>query len=146
MMATTAERVRLERVQTATRQVEDSLDPVRAAVHRISDAKKGFILWQGIGILVAAYALFCHGCHGDKDNELFASRGPSGPIASNACRDSRHTKPKRKRGPCLRIEEPWLSPTAGIRRTIKLDQNRGTSMGIGLANRPMFGSEDWVFS
>jgi hypothetical protein len=27
-------------------------------------------------LLLGGYLLFCHGCHGDEDNELFA-RGPS---------------------------------------------------------------------
>jgi len=31
-------------------------------------------LFLGGFLLLAGYALFCHGCHGDEDNELFASR------------------------------------------------------------------------
>jgi hypothetical protein len=29
-------------------------------------------VWVALA-LVAGYLLFCHGCHGDEDNELFAS-------------------------------------------------------------------------
>jgi hypothetical protein len=32
--------------------------------------------------LLAGYLLFCHGCHGDEDNELFVRRGAfSEPVA-----------------------------------------------------------------
>jgi hypothetical protein len=30
-------------------------------------------------LLVAGYLLFCHGCHGDEDDELFALEHRSGP-------------------------------------------------------------------
>ncbi len=32
-------------------------------------------LWTALALL-AGYLLFCHGCHGDEDNELFAGRSP----------------------------------------------------------------------
>src|ERR1700736_6652961 len=32
--------------------------------------------WKGLAALwlLAGYALFCHGCHGDEDNELYSGR------------------------------------------------------------------------
>jgi hypothetical protein len=35
-------------------------------------------LWPVL-LLLAGYALFCHGCHGDEDNELFVQAGPTAP-------------------------------------------------------------------
>ncbi len=35
-------------------------------------------LWPVV-LLLAGYALFCHGCHGDEDNELFVRAGPAAP-------------------------------------------------------------------
>src|SRR5581483_1870884 len=36
-----------------------------------------FSLRVGASMAIAAYLLFCHGCHGDEDNELFANTGQS---------------------------------------------------------------------
>jgi len=33
---------------------------------------RSWVRWLGLALL-AGYLLFCHGCHGDEDNELFAS-------------------------------------------------------------------------
>ena len=33
-------------------------------------------LWPVV-LLLAGYALFCHGCHGDEDNELLVQAGPA---------------------------------------------------------------------
>ena len=38
-------------------------------------------LWVALALL-AGYLLFCHGCHGDEDNELFAPLVRSRPAAS----------------------------------------------------------------
>ena len=35
--------------------------------------KKPTVSWRfGLALLLAGYLLFAHGCHGDKDNELFS--------------------------------------------------------------------------
>jgi hypothetical protein len=40
-----------------------------------NDAAKWF-RWLALALL-GGYLLFCHGCHGDEDDELFAGRGVS---------------------------------------------------------------------
>jgi hypothetical protein len=42
-----------------------------------------WVRWAGLALL-AAYLLFCHGCHGDEDNELLASRGLEPPSARSS--------------------------------------------------------------
>lgn len=43
--------------------------------------RKGKTPWLFLAgfLLLAGYALFCHGCHGDEDNELFASGSATPP-------------------------------------------------------------------
>ena len=39
-----------------------------------STRSAGRMRWLPL-VLLGGYLLFCHGCHGDEDNELFASAG-----------------------------------------------------------------------
>jgi hypothetical protein len=74
-------------------------------------AGRGWIRWLILALL-GGYLLFCHGCHGDEDDELFAVRGISGvaflPRSPSGFR--------RISGPCLAIEQ-------GDKKT---DQNAST--------------------
>jgi hypothetical protein len=99
--------IRLERLQTATRRREATEESIPFA--RSGDAKERFIVRRGVAILIAAYALFCHGCHGDEDNELFASGRPSGPIAASATSQQSFRIPV----PQVRYSEPVLSSEPG---------------------------------
>jgi hypothetical protein len=42
-----------------------------APPEEIAPAPRRRVVWVALALL-AGYLLFCHGCHGDEDNELFA--------------------------------------------------------------------------
>jgi len=44
--------------------------PIRSRQPEKSPSPRRRWLWVGLALL-AGYLLFCHGCHGDEDNELF---------------------------------------------------------------------------
>ncbi len=73
----------------------------------------------GIFLLLVGYALFCHGCHGDEDNELFALLNPRTAVRT------------RQAG---RPATPSALPAGRVfPRVDHSGQNRGTAMGMGRA-------------
>jgi hypothetical protein len=48
--------------------------PVRRPAEETTPAPRRRRAWVALALL-AGYLLFCHGCHGDEDNELFARLG-----------------------------------------------------------------------
>ena len=51
---------------------------------RCSSLKRRGWLYGLLVLLLAGYLLFCHGCHGDEDTELFAPTGAAPPSAAAA--------------------------------------------------------------
>ena len=58
----------------------EALDPPAAKRKRValsdSGKRRRWVFFAGF-VLLAGYLLFCHGCHGDEDNELFAGLSAS---------------------------------------------------------------------
>jgi hypothetical protein len=57
--------------------------PVRRPTDEVAPPPRRRRLWLALALL-AGYLLFCHGCHGDEDNELFVRGGVSSEPAASA--------------------------------------------------------------